>query len=134
MFNKNKFAEILQEIISKYDSITNFAEKSSLDRTYLSKYINKKLEHPPSPDILRRISDNSKDMANYLYLLYVCNYLNDNEYNYCITPKINVNNFEIQDNYSMNFNFTLYNKLNDTGQQKVNDYIKDLVNTKEYNK
>ena len=28
----------------------------------------------------------------------------------------------------------LLNKLNDKGQEKVNDYIKDLVNTKEYNK
>ena len=46
MFNKNKFAEILQEVISQYDSISNFAEKSSLDRTYISKYVNKKLEHP----------------------------------------------------------------------------------------
>ena len=56
----------------------------------------------------------------------ICGYLEN--------KKLNVNNFKIQDNYSMNFNFTLYNKLNDTGQQKVNDYIKDLVNTKEYNK
>lgn len=134
MFNKNKFAEILQEIISQYDSISNFAEKSSLDRTYLSKYINKKLEHPPSPDILRRISDNSNNIIDYLNLMYICNYLNYNEYGYLKNEKLNVNNFKIQDNYSMNFNFTLYNKLNDKGQEKVNDYIKDLVNTKEYNK
>ena len=134
MFNKNKFAEVLQEIISQYDSITSFAEKSSLDRTYLSKYINKKLDHPPSPDILRRISDNAKNIIDYLKLLYICNYLNNSEYEYLKNKELNVNNFRMQDNYSMNFNFTLYNKLNDTGQQKVNDYIKDLVNTKEYNK
>lgn len=134
MFNKNKFAEVLQEIISQYDSITSFAEKSSLDRTYLSKYINKKLDHPPSPDILRRISDNAKNIIDYLKLLYICNYLNNSEYEYLKNKELNVNNFRMQDNYSMNFNFTLYNKLNDTGQQKVNDYIKDLVNIKEYNK
>ena len=134
MFKKNKFAEVLQEIISQYDSITSFAEKSSLDRTYLSKYINKKLDHPPSPDILRRISDNAKNIIDYLKLLYICNYLNNSEYEYLKNKELNVNNFRMQDNYSMNFNFTLYNKLNDTGQQKVNDYIKDLVNIKEYNK
>ena len=134
MFNKNKFADILQKIILQYDSITNFAEKSSLDRTYISKYVNKKLEHPPSPDVLRRISNNANNITNYLNLLYICDYLNYNEYGYLTNEKLNVNNFGIQDNYSMNFNFTLYNKLNDTGQQKVNDYIKDLVNTKEYNK
>ncbi len=134
MFNKNKFADILKKIISQYDSITSFAEKSSLDRTYISKYVNKKLEHPPSPDVLRRISNNASNITNYLNLLYICDYLNYNEYGYLTNENLNVNNFKIQDNNSMNFNFTLYNKLNDKGQQKVNDYIKDLINTNEYNK
>lgn len=84
-------------------------------------------------------------LANYFnvsadYLLCISNNPNVNKikdtlaYDYFNDKNLNVNNFKIQDNYSMNFNFTLYNKLNDTGQQKVNDYIKDLVNTKEYNK
>ena len=84
-------------------------------------------------------------LANYFnvsadYLLCISNKPNLNKikntyaYDYFNDKNLNVNNFKVQDNYSMNFNFTLYNKLNDTGQQKVNDYIKDLVNTKEYNK
>ena len=84
-------------------------------------------------------------LANYFnvsadYLLCISNNPNLNKikntyaYDYFNDKNLNVNNFKVQDNYSMNFNFTLYNKLNDTGQQKVNDYIKDLVNTKEYNK
>lgn len=134
MFNKSKFAEILQDIISQYDSISDFAKESSLDRTYLSKYINEKLEHPPSPDILRRISENSNNIIDYLNLMYICNYLNYNEYGYLKKEKLCVNNFKIQDNYSMNFNFTLYNTLNSVGQEKVNDYIEDLVSTEKYNK
>ena len=84
-------------------------------------------------------------LANYFnvstdYLLCISNNPNLSKinntyaYDYFYEKNLNVNNFKIQDNYSMNFNFTLYNKLNDTGQQKVNDYIKDLVNTKEYKK
>lgn len=84
-------------------------------------------------------------LANYFnvsadYLLCISNNPNLNKikntyaYDYFNDKNLNVNNFKIQDNYSTNFNFTLYNKLNDKGQQKVNDYIKDLVNTKEYNK
>lgn len=84
-------------------------------------------------------------LANYFnvsadYLLCISNNPNLNKikntyaYDYFNDKNLNVNNFKIQDNYSTNFNFTLYNKLNDKGQQKVNDYIKDLINTKEYNK
>lgn len=84
-------------------------------------------------------------LANYFnvsadYLLCISNNPNLNKikntyaYDYFNDKNLNVNNFKIQDNYSTNFNFTLYDKLNDKGQQKVNDYIKDLVNTKEYNK
>ena len=78
MFDKNKFAEILQKIISQYDSMTSFAKKSSIDRAYLSKYINKKLEYPPSPDILRKISDNSNNIVDYIELMKICNYLDNN--------------------------------------------------------
>lgn len=130
MFNKNKFAEILQEIISQYDSISSFAEKSSLDRTYISKYVNKKLEHPPSPDVLKKISNSASNITNYLYLMYVCDYLNDNDYGYLINSKSNANNSKIE---HISY-FIQYNKLNKKGQEKVDDYIKDLINTNKYNK
>ena len=130
MFNKNKFAEILKEVISQYDSISNFAEKSSLDRTYISKYIYKKLDHPPSPDVLKKISNNSNNITNYLNLMYVCDYLNDNDYGYLINSNSNIN----YSNFEHHFLFIQYNKLNKTGQKKVNDYINDLIDTNKYNK
>lgn len=130
MFNKNKFAEILQEVISQYDSISNFAEKSSLDRTYISKYVNKKLEHPPSPDVLKKISNNSKNITNYITLMYVCDYLSDDDYGYLINSKSNINNYKIEHHFLL----IQYNKLNKIGQKKVNEYINDLINTNKYNK
>ena len=130
IFNKNKFAEILQEVISQYDSISNFAEKSSLDRTYISKYVNKKLEHPPSPEVLKKISNNSKNITNYLNLMYVCDYLNDEDYGYLINSKSNINNYKIEHHFIL----IKYNKLNKIGQKKVNEYINDLIDTNKYNK
>lgn len=130
MFNKNRFAEILQEIISQYDSISNFAEKSSLDRTYISKYVNKKLEHPPSPDVLKKISNNSNNITNYITLMFVCDYLNDDDYGYLINSKSNINNYKIEHHFLL----IQYNKLNKIGQKKVNEYINDLINTNKYNK
>lgn len=125
-FQKEKFAEILKEISNSYGSINKMATKTGVTASYISKLIRLQYESPPSPEILKKISDNSNFITTYDNLMNICGYLEN--------TKSNVNNFKIQDNYSMNFNFTLYNKLNDTGQQKVNDYIKDLVNTKEYNK
>lgn len=52
MFNKEKFSSILKEINSTYSSMTEFAQKASFDRTYISKYINMKLDNPPTPKIL----------------------------------------------------------------------------------
>lgn len=141
MFNKNEFAKILQKIVSQYDSISSFTEKSSLDRTYISKCINKKLEHPPSPNILRKISNNSNNITNYIILMYTCGYLNDNDFVYFDNLKLNANNSK--NNYSADFYFIknndiqtneLYNKLNEDGQEKVNNYIQDLINTNKYNK
>ena len=129
MFNKNMFAEILQEVISQYDSISNFAEKSSLDRTYISKYVNKRLEHPPSPDVLKKISNNSNNITNYITLMYVCDYLNDNDYGYLINSKSNMNNSKIEHHFLL----IQYNKLNKIGQKKVNEYINDLIDTNKYN-
>lgn len=80
-FQKEIFANILNAISYSYESITEFAEISLVDRTYLSKYINKKLNHPPSPEILRKIADNSKGIISYIALLYVCGYLTKTEFN-----------------------------------------------------
>lgn len=125
-FQKEKFSKILKQISDSYGSINKMANKTGVTASYISKLIRLQYESPPSPEILKKISDNSNFITTYDNLMNICGYLEN--------TKLNVNNFKIQDNYSMNFNFTLYNKLNDTGQQKVNDYIKDLVNTKEYNK
>lgn len=129
MFDKDKFSKILREIISQYDSISEFTKESSLDRTYISKCINKKLNSPPSPNILRKISNNSN--YNYIILMQVCGYLNDNDYSCLKNLKSYYTKQEII-HYSINLNFTTYNKLNEFGQKKVNDYIDDLVCTNKY--
>lgn len=74
MFEEKKFSEILQKIIDSYDSITEFSECSKVNRTYLSKYINMKLENPPAPRILSRIADKSKNLTTYDELMQICGY------------------------------------------------------------
>lgn len=75
MFNIDLFSEILQKITNNYDSISDFSEKSEVNRTYISKYINKKLDTPPSPKVLMKIANSSNDITTYEELMEVCGYL-----------------------------------------------------------
>lgn len=74
MFNKNKFALIIKRISDLYSNQREFAEKSGINRTYLSKYMNMKLDNPPKPEILQRLSDSSKDTVTYEELMQICGY------------------------------------------------------------
>ena len=78
MFNKKKFAEILSKINNTYDTMTEFSEKSGVNRTYLSQYINQKLDSPPSPKVLMKIANHSNNVTNYEELMNVCGFLINN--------------------------------------------------------
>ena len=75
MFDKNKFAQILKKISDTYDNQRVFAEKTGVNRTYLSQYINLKLDDPPSPKILKKIAENSNGATSYYELMEICDYI-----------------------------------------------------------
>ena len=75
MFDKNKFAQILKNINETYDSQRDFAKKSGINRTYLSQYMNIKLDEPPKPNILKKIADNSNGIVSYYELMIICGYV-----------------------------------------------------------
>jgi len=79
MFDKERFADILEQINTKYTSMTKFANHAGIDRGYLSRNMNSKLENPPGPDILRGIADSSYGTTTYVELLEVCGYLNEDD-------------------------------------------------------
>lgn len=78
-FDKETFSNILSEIYKKYSNQRSFAKKANINRTYISKYINQKLEVPPSAKILRRLANASKGLATYQELMQICGYLEKNE-------------------------------------------------------
>lgn len=78
MFDKNRFSDVLQEIAESYTSISEFAEKSEVNRTYLSKYINMKLDNPPTPKILEKIAITSNNIISYKELMLICDYIDEN--------------------------------------------------------
>ena len=74
MFDIKIFSNILQKITNTYSSISEFADKSEVNRTYLSKYINMKLDNPPTPKILEKISISSNGITTYEELMQICGY------------------------------------------------------------
>ena len=79
MFDKKKFSYILQKITDTYTSISEFSEKSEVNRTYLSKYINMKLDNPPTPKILMKIAINSNGVVSYNNLMNICGYITNGD-------------------------------------------------------
>jgi len=75
MFDKEKFGYIIRKINDVYPTQYDFADKSDVNRTYLSQYINKKLSAPPKPDILKKIANASKGLTTYNELMQICGYL-----------------------------------------------------------
>lgn len=75
MFDKKKFAQILKNISETYESQRDFAKKSNINRTYLSQYINMKLDEPPKPKILERLAESSHGIINYDDLMLICGYI-----------------------------------------------------------
>lgn len=84
MFDKNKFAQILKNINDTYNSQRDFSKKSEINRTYLSQYMNARLEEPPKPKILEKLANASNGITNYAELMFICGYTNNytvsNEY------------------------------------------------------
>lgn len=74
-FNVTELSNILKKVSENYGTITEFSENTTSDRTYLSRYINMKLNSPPSPKILRKIAKASKGITTYKELMQVCGYL-----------------------------------------------------------
>ena len=76
MLNDEKLYIILDNILSRYETITELSKISGIDRGYLSRFINKKLPSPPSPKILKKLANASKGVTTYEELMQLCGYIN----------------------------------------------------------
>lgn len=80
MFDKNKFAQVLKNINETYSSQRDFAKKSEINRTYLSQYMNMKLDDPPTPKTLKKLAYSSNGITTYEALMVICGYSNSSFY------------------------------------------------------
>lgn len=128
MFQKENFSNILKNILKKYDSIQDFANHVEMDRGYLSRNINKKLNNPPTPKILKKIADNSKGITTYEELMEVCGYIEKKDRANDLPSKINKLN---EDKIKLEKE---YNKLNLNNEESkiIKDYKKQFKKIVEY--
>jgi transcriptional regulator with XRE-family HTH domain len=68
VFNKKKFAELLLKAIGGRTA-TNYADLSGVNRTYISKLLNEKLNNPPSPEIIKRLTSIAHGGVEYRDLM-----------------------------------------------------------------
>lgn len=75
-FDKEDFAKILLKIKDSHGSINQMAEKTGVTSAYLSKLIRLMYNNAPSPEILKKIADNSNGIVSYYELMIICGYVN----------------------------------------------------------
>lgn len=149
MFDKNKFAQIIKKIKETYNSQEEFSKKSDIGRTYLSQYMNMKLDEPPKPKILEKLADASNNIVSYDELMLICGYYEETletiTYNIYTNLKkfsntIRLNDkescYEIGDtietfqNYLSDLSYSLtrtFNELNFSQYYDKNFYIEDYA-------
>lgn len=72
MFDKKLFKELLKEAIGD-KSIAQYARECGVDRSYLSRFLNLKLDNPPQPETLEKIAKNT-DKLTYEDLMLAAGY------------------------------------------------------------
>lgn len=125
MFEKVKFAQIIKEILETYDNQRDFSKKSEINRTYLSQYMNMKLDEPPKPKMLEKLAKASNGITSYNELMKICGYIDDNYF-------YNLHNLhdkykEIESNFSKN---TKKIDLSED-EEEIYDDLSKIINTVE---
>ena len=143
MFNKNKFAEIIKKISETYESQRKFAIVSDINRTYLSQYMNMKLNKPPKPETLEKIANASNGIVTYKELMLICNYIDDEldkisgeSIQIFSNPYIDKTKCTTSENYIYNIIYTYEilesTNYNDIEKNKIIDSYNYIKNDKDY--
>lgn len=132
MFDKIKFAAIIKNIKGYYSSQEEFSKKSEIGRTYLSQYMNAKLDDPPSPKILEKLANSSKGITTYNELMFICGYTDQyqNKDDYLESEDLfNSMMYKLNDaklsthELSQLKNICLHNTRNDEANISINEFI-----------
>ena len=130
MFNKEIFSEILKKIYNTYNNQRDFADSTEVNRAYLSRYMNQRLENPPTPKILAKIAKASNGITTYEELMAICGHITKNDFDSFLLSMFGFSNEDLNQ-----FNEAL-DTLNMTDLEKslfytlVSEYQNSILNGK----
>lgn len=86
MFKQDLFLKILKLLLEDYyGTISNMAEKLDIDRTYIYYQNANRFKGAPKVSTLRKMVNNSDGILDYMDMMWVCGYLDEQELGYSIT-------------------------------------------------
>lgn len=90
MFDKITFRKLLEKSIGDRTK-EQYAKDSGVNRTYISKYMNEKLDEPPTPDVIKRLASAAHNSVTYEELMSAAGHLNliNNQEELVLTAKDN---------------------------------------------
>jgi transcriptional regulator with XRE-family HTH domain len=78
MFQRERFKDLLLRAMGELTQ-EEFSELCGFNRTYLSKYLNMRLDNPPSPNILKRIAQHALNDVTYEQLMDAAGHISKSE-------------------------------------------------------
>lgn len=122
MFDKNAFANILKNINDTYPNQRDLANQLKLlNRTYISKYINLKLDNPPRPEVLKELAENSRGITTYEELMVICGYIEEHNKNFLKSFYSNINS--IKESLLASYEGLNLSGLDEDDIQEIKEYI-----------
>ena len=79
-FDKKRFSELLKNTIGSNRTITEFSNECKLARPYISKFINCKLDTPPSPEAISKMASVARNNITEGDLLVAAGYTTYDDY------------------------------------------------------
>lgn len=79
-FNKETFSKILKSAIGTNRTITEFSNECNVARPYISKFLNCKLDTPPSPETISKMASASRNNISEADLLVAAGYTTYDEH------------------------------------------------------
>lgn len=74
--DKKQFSKLLERAIADRTA-TEFSNQSGVNRTYISKFLNKRIDNPPSPEILKKIANVAHNNVTYNDLMKTVGFLKE---------------------------------------------------------
>lgn len=78
MFNKELFSELLINARGDRNN-KQYADDSGVSRAYISGYINKSMDSPPTPDVIKRLCNVAHNSVMYEQLMNAAGYINSDK-------------------------------------------------------